>query len=119
METIRTENRGKLQLRLVSMKTGYVGVANKPAGGQVARTEGQDQDDVWRRLLLAAGQASPDYFGFDGAVARFREHCPAGFDDPYYASQEREYKDRARTALDRNLPLSSVLDGRPGLGEPA
>jgi hypothetical protein len=50
-------------------------------------------------------------------MARFREHCPGGFADPYYFSQEREYKDKARNALDRNLPLSAVLDGRRGLGE--
>jgi len=75
METIRTENRGKFQFRLVRMKDGYGGVVNRLAGGQVARIEGQDKEEVWRRLLAAAGQASPDYFGFDGAVARFRTYC--------------------------------------------
>lgn len=119
MDTIRTENRGKFQFRLVRMKNSYAGVANRVAGGQIARIDGQDADDVWRRLLLAAGQASPDYFGFDGAVARFRQHCPAGFADPYYIAQERDYKDKARTTLDRTLPLSAVLQGRRGLGEPA
>ena len=115
METIRTENRGKFQFRLVRMKDGYGGVVNRLAGGQVARIEGQDKEEVWRRLLAAAGEASPDYFGFDGAVARFRTHCPAGFADPLYL--ERTDKDKARALLDRNLPLAEVLDGRRGLGE--
>jgi hypothetical protein len=119
METIRTEKHGKFEFRLVRMKVGYAGVVNRLAGGQVARINGDNADEVWRRLFDAAGQASPDYFGFDGAIARFRTYCPAGFDDPLHVAEERAYKDKARAAFDRNLPLAAVLDGRTGLGEAA
>ena len=37
MDTIRTENRGKFQFRLVRMKNDYVGVVNRMTGGQIAR----------------------------------------------------------------------------------
>lgn len=124
MQTIRTQTIGKHELRLVLVRGTYVGVVNRHAGGQAARIEGADPDALWDKLLIAAGATKAGFFGFDGAIARFRRFYPDGFEDPRYLTNtakagERAYKLAACAALSRDLPLADVLGGGTGLGAAA
>lgn len=124
MRTIKTQKLAEHELRLVLIDTQYVGVANRKSGGQVARIDGTDPDSVWNGLLAAINETNVNYFGFPGAVQRFRSFFPAGFDDPRYLTTdgigaERAYKVAASEALRHDLPLESVLEGRTSLGEAA
>lgn len=67
-ETIRNANLGKTALRLVRKDGRFFGLAN----GAIV-VEGDDADDVWRRLHDDAGKGDAKYFGFDeAALAAFR-----------------------------------------------
>lgn len=118
MKTIRPDTKvGKNTLRLVQTSTGYVGVLIN-AQGTLQKIEGDDPDDVWRRLHDEVGKSSPRYFGYPGAIARFTHFFPAGFEDAGYAEQERNYKLAAKAKLDATVPLEEALS-KTGLGEPA
>src|SRR5262249_48723557 len=117
-ETIRTEERGKLTLRLVKTKVGYSGVINSAGKGQLARMDGSDPVELWRRLEQEAAQSSKDYVGFGGARARFLRAYPQGFKTPRYWKDERDYKLRAMAKLDASVPLEQAMDGKD-IGEAA
>jgi hypothetical protein len=85
------------------------------ADGKVC-AEGEDPDDVWRRLHDEAGKANPKYFGFDGARARFLRFFPNGFHSAGFTSAERDYKVAAKQRLDETAPLEQAVSGS-GLGE--
>jgi hypothetical protein len=90
---------------------GYFGMAD----GKVC-VEGDNADDVWRRLHDDSGKGDPRYFGFDGARARFLHFIPDGFHSPKFAELERDYKVAAKAKLDATAPLEKALDGT-GYGE--
>lgn len=117
METIRTEPRGKLTLRLLKDKTGYVGVVISDKG-RLDRLEGSDREELWRRLEQAAARSSKGYVGFDGARTRFLHFFPGGFELARYTSEERDYKLQAKHQLDTTVPLDQARTGN-GLGEAA
>jgi hypothetical protein len=117
METIRTENRGKLTLRMLKDNSGYTGVVLSDKGRQ-ALLRGDDKEELWHRLEQAAAQSSKDYVGFDGARARFLRIYPQGFTTPRYWQDERDYKLKAKARLDASVPLEQAIDGE-GLGEAA
>lgn len=110
-ETVRTTKLGKKELRLVRMNGRFFGLADG-----VRCAEGDDADDVWRRLHDDAGKGDPKYFGFSGARARFATFFPNGFHSDGYASQERDYKLKAKEKLEQAAPLDKAVVGR-GLGE--
>jgi hypothetical protein len=117
MERVREEKRGKLTLRIVTAKVGYSGVVNSDKG-QLARVDGNDPVELWRRLEQEAAKSSKDYVGFDGARTRFLRFFPGGFDTTRYASAEREYKLQAKHQLDTTVPLDQARTGS-GFGEAA
>src|SRR5579872_5871485 len=91
---------GKIELRLVKNEGLFHGLAD---GRPIV--QGDDSDDVWRRLLAEAGKANPRYFGFHGARARFLHFFPTGFSSVDYETRERAYKIEAKATLDQTVPL--------------
>lgn len=108
METIRTEIRGKLTLRMVKDKAGYSGVILSDKGRQVL-LQSKDQEALWHQLEQAAAQSSKDYVGFAGARTRFLQFFPDGFESAWYHQQERRYKIDARGKLQKFAPLDRAL----------
>lgn len=111
MKTIREEKRGGKTFRLVKKNTGakYGGIVI--SGGKIThRIDGDDDGQVWRDLLSAAGDNDPGYFGFDGAVNRFREFFPEEFLSDSYIDKERREKDAAKKMLNELAPLDAALD---------
>lgn len=101
---------GDATVRLVGTGGMYKGIVI--LGSEiVAREEGPDKDDVWRRLHDAAGRANPHYFGFDGARARFLKFFPNGFQSAGYAGEERDYKVERKTKLETAAPLEVAATG--------
>src|ERR1700742_1392521 len=86
-KTIRTAALGKIDLRLAQQGQEFFGIAD----GKVV-VQGDDADDVWRRLHDEAGKSDPKYFGFDGAISRFHKFFPKGFHSTGFDDQERKYK---------------------------
>lgn len=117
MKTLREQKVGKTTLRLVESGKDYVGLLI--LGKSVkANIKGDNPDAVWQELFKRAGEASPEYFGFAGARARFLKHFPGGFGSDEFDSWERAYKLEAKTKLDTLLPLEKALDG-VGMGAAA
>jgi hypothetical protein len=104
-ETIRTGKLGKKDLRLVLKDRRFFGLAD----GQI-HAEGENADDVWRRLHDEIGKANPKYFGFDGARNRFLHWFAGGFDSPNFLTQERQYKLDAKRKLDQ-VPVEAAATG--------
>lgn len=116
MKTIRTGKAGDLELRLVETKDGkFVGVIFA-ANSRKAQIEGDDADDTWRRLHDEAAKANPQYFGFDGARARFVKFFPDGFRSTDYMTRERNFKIKAKTGLDAQAPVEKAATGS-GFGQ--
>jgi len=115
MKRIRTGKLGKIELRLFERSSGYVGVAVGD-GDIKAEIDGQNPDDVWRRLHDEVGKAHPRYFGFSGARNQFRRFFPGGFRSADYVAAERKYKFDAKKKLDETVPLTQAVDGS-GYGE--
>jgi hypothetical protein len=117
MRTIQPDKKvGDLSLRLVEKDRAFIGVIFAADGLKKAQIEGNDADDVWRRLHDEAGKANPKYFGFDGARARFLRFFPNGFHSVGYTKAERDYKIEAKQLLNETAPLKHAV-GASGLGE--
>ncbi|TIQ33098.1 MAG: hypothetical protein E5X48_25155 [Mesorhizobium sp.] len=117
MKTIREATVGKATLRLVQTQKGYSGVVFL-GGKRKALEEGDDADDVWRRIHDAAVRSNPHFFGYDGARARFLHFFPQGFEGADYSGHERAYKLKAKAKLDEGAPLADAANGG-GFGEVA
>jgi hypothetical protein len=115
-KTLREEAHGKLTFRLLAKDGGFVGLLLSSPGGRKAIIEGSDANDVWHRLNLATATVHPDYFGFDGARARFLHFYPGAFASEKYALDERDYKVRAKAKLDQTAPLDQAAT-ETGFGE--
>lgn len=115
MKTIREETSGKLTLRLLEMKAGFCGIVVGARAGQPVRIEGADPESVWQRLQAEAGQSDRSYFGFDGAISRFRQFYPESFATKNYLIDERDYKLSAKRRLDEAAPVAEAVSSR-GLG---
>jgi hypothetical protein len=114
-EKIRESTVGNATLRLIKENGIYKGVVIVD-GAIKGQEQGDKADDVWQRLLDEAGKASPKYFGFNGARARFLRFFPNGFYSAAYAEQERDYKVAAKNKLDAAAPLGKAAIGS-GFGE--
>ena len=80
-------------------------------GAIKVQDEGDDADEVWRRLQDAAARLNPKFFGFDGARNRFLRFFPDGFNSSDYARKERDYKTEAKAKLDATVPLETAATG--------
>lgn len=115
MKTIREAKVGKSTLRLVQTPKGYSGIVIVD-GKRMALEEGDDADDVWRRIHDAAARSNPHFVGYDGARSRFLHFFPKGFQGDDYAGHERAYKLKAKAKLDEAAPLAEATKGS-GFGE--
>jgi hypothetical protein len=113
-QKIREATVGAATLRLFKENGIYKGAAI--VGKAVKVLEGNDADDVWRRLHDEAGKANPKYFGFDGARNRFLHFFPNGFRSAGYSEQERDYKVAAKSKLDAAVSVEQAAKGS-GFGE--
>lgn len=111
MQTIREVIRGKLTLRLLKVSTGYLGAVIGDKTGRTAHIKGTDAEDVWQRLQAEAVKADNSYFGFDGARLRFLKFFPQSFATATYATEERNYKVKAKQKLDTTVPLAEAATG--------
>lgn len=114
LRKIRETNLGDVTLRLVEKDKRFVGIVID--GGIKAQIEGDDADDVWRRLHDEAAKANPRYSGFDGARNRFLHWFAGGFQSRDYVAQERKYKLDAKSKLDLTAPLDQATTNS-GFGE--
>lgn len=110
-ETIRKGNLGKTELRLVLSEGRFYGLVDGKK-----TVDGDEVDDVWRRLHDEAGKANAKYFGFSGARARFLHWFREGFQSGEYAASERDYKLVAKAKLDAAAPVEEAATGS-GFGE--
>jgi len=111
MKTVLTAKVGDLSLRLVEKDRAFIGLIFAADNSMKAQIEGDDADEVWRRLHDEAGKANPKYFGFDGARNRFLHWFAGGFQSPSYLRQERAYKVEAKQALDATVPVEKAATG--------
>jgi hypothetical protein len=103
------ENIGDCTIRILPTADGYRG-AVICKGKATEPLDDSDPDRLYARLRNQAGTLHPNYFGMDGAVARFLSFFPGGFSDPLYVADERSYKLRSHETLKATLPLESALD---------
>lgn len=116
VKTIREAKIGTTFVRLLADKDGYAGIVIRD-GSIKDRVQGVGKDDVWRQLHVLAARHSPNYFGFDGARARFLRIFREGFKSRAYLDHERNYKLKAKEKLQSAAPLAQALTAS-GLGEP-
>lgn len=109
MKRIYDETVNNCRLMIGEVGGGYRGVIWKD-GKQHFTQEARDLEVLKATLRNEAGRFHPDYFGIDGAKARFREFFPKGFSDSDYKRKERDYKDKAREALTKAAPFEVALE---------
>jgi hypothetical protein len=118
VKTVREGTSGKTSLRLVSQKDGFTGLAFDASDKEIARVSGQDADKVWAQLHAEVTKSDPNFFGYDGAAARFLRLFPKGFQSKAFVDLERAYKLEAKKRLDTEAPLGSI-GKKGGFGESA
>ncbi len=106
------EKYGKAVLRIGQDKGGgWIGVVI--LGGKVVgeKLHDENRDRLRARLTNLAGTVHPNYFGIDGAIARFLQFMPGGFSGQRYTARdgERRYKVDAHTTLTTLLPLAAAV----------
>ena len=112
MKTIKEGRLGKHTLRIVETKQGLQGIAFIDAKNRSAILSGDDVDELWEQLVLETGKQSAEYFGYKGAINRFREIFPDGFADSRYLTKERNYKIAAIEKLQEAAPLELAINGQ-------
>ncbi|MYD94149.1 MAG: hypothetical protein F4Y02_10745 [Chloroflexi bacterium] len=111
-KTLRDERLGGIGLRLVRRPDGTLAGRYSRADDEsaiIVQEPDETQDELWQRLKAAALRGDPSFFGFDGAVSRFRTIFPEGFRDAAYLQQERKYKVDARELLNSTVPVQEAL----------
>ncbi len=117
---IEDEHWGEFTVRLVRRDNGrFDGIVYRKHEDKVARVTGdldETEVDVRERLKKMALRQNPDWIGYDGAMAFFRNQFRKGFQDDDYLKMERNYKLAAKQKLDELVPLDAALEG-DGLAE--
>jgi hypothetical protein len=120
LKTIKTGRLGKVELRLVDKDGALHGLADENGKRIVHVTgeTGETADKVWMRLQDEVEKKSVNYFGYDGARARFLKYFPGGFASDAYVGDgdprgtgERAYKLRAKALLEDIAPLDAAATG--------
>lgn len=91
---------------------GLAGRYRRPDGHAetVDAEPGETEDDLWTRLRATALH-DPARFGYDGAIGRFLDVFPEGFEDPAYLEAERDYKVEAADLLAATAPVARAATG--------
>lgn len=113
----REAKMGKATLRWQPSKNGGfdgVVILNGKRGEILHHAE---EERLIARLRNEAGRLHPDYFGFDGAISRFRHFFPDGFQSSANDENERGYKVRASEKLRSALSVdqAAVADSDEGV----
>src|SRR5690349_16235343 len=98
MKRVHSEMVGKAKIVIVQRDAEFIGTLWKD-GKQAETVSGDDLQRLKAQLHNLAGKLHPDYYGIDGAKARFLSFFPGGFEDHNYVARERNYKVRACEAL--------------------
>ncbi|WP_300974505.1 hypothetical protein [Sphingomonas sp. LHG3406-1] len=109
MKRVFEEDIGDAKLVIAQAAEGYVGTLWRE-GKRTDTIQHSDLGVLKASLRNQAGKLHPDYYGIEGAKARFCSFFPGGFSDATYQAQERDYKDKARAALLAVAPLEEALD---------
>lgn len=106
--TLREETLGKVTIRLVQTPKGPAAISVKD-GKRSEPIYGDDPDELWSQVRREVTEVNPDYFGFDGARARFLRLFPEGFADARFKASERNYKVAAARMLHDEVPLERAV----------
>jgi hypothetical protein len=99
---------GKSILRWQPHKDGgFVGTVIRD-GARLDPIFDDEESCLIARLRNEAGKLHPDYVGFDGAINRFRQFFPNGFQDRQADAQERHYKERAAANLQSAVTIEEA-----------
>lgn len=114
------EKYGQALLRIAQDQDGgWVGVVI--LGGKIVgdKLHDDDKDRLRARLRNSAGTVHPNYFGMDGAIARFLLFMPGGFSGQRYTAHdgERRYKVDAHNTLTAILPLDAATNATDADGK--
>lgn len=109
MKTLSERSVGETTVRLLDNGEGFT-AAVLGKGGLIERFDGDEPEEVLSLAMARALQTAGAYVGYDGAITRFREHFPEGFEDPEYARMERDYKLAAASRLERGATLEDCLE---------
>ena len=85
LRTIRETKVGKATLRLVRTDEGFAGILLSSGGN--ARVDGKDPEEVWRQLHDNYVKQGSNFFGFDGARARFLRMFPEAFKSAVFSDK--------------------------------
>ena len=110
LKTIRDGHAGPATLRLVQTAKGFAGLVII-GGERKSLIEGDDAEEVWRKVQAEAGRVNPHFVGYDGARKRFHRYFPDGFTSDFYLGHERTYKLEAKRKLDEAVPLDVAASG--------
>lgn len=105
------EKYGKSILRIGQDKDGgWIGVVIQAGKVMDEKLHDNDKERLRARLMNVAGNVHPNYFGIDGAIARFLKFMPGGFSGHRYTAHdgERRYKVDAHQTLTMLLPPAAA-----------
>ena len=83
---------GPHTLRIRKQKDGFAGIV---VGQHQLREAAAAPEQVYDLLIKRCGEQTPGFIGLEGARKRFLELFPAGFQDPDYIGQVKDYGERA------------------------
>lgn len=106
----REQQLGKQTIRWQPNKDGSFSGVVVSSGKTSEVFHDDDEDRLLTRLRNEAGKLEPNYFGMDGAVARFLKFMPGGFAGERNLRQEREYKIKAHNTLNAILTAERAAD---------
>ncbi|NOR32992.1 MAG: hypothetical protein GQ539_18060 [Sulfitobacter sp.] len=98
-------------LRIQKQSDTFVGIV---VGNSKERFADVNRNDLINKLRSAALQSDEKFVGYDGAVKRFLQLFPQGFDDPNYLGDqifgERQYKLKMAQQVSETFPVNGWRD---------
>ena len=108
MTTTTEEKLGTTTIRVQQNNDGTFSGTTIAKGRRGEVLHDDDRDRLLARLRNQAGTLEPNYYGMEGAISRFLEFMPGGFEGERNLEQEREYKMKAHRALSAVVPLADA-----------